>query len=249
MTCRRGLLHDDVLVGVRRDLRQVRDDEHLGVAGEPGEAARPRQPPCRPLPRRPRRRRRSGPGWCRPARPPGRAYRRARRPRRPRLSGSAPVLAAISTSSTPEAVKRSQRSSTRSGSRPPSAGPASRTGGRRSEPGVRHRQQGELGRHLVGQPGGTAAPGRGGGRPRRRAGDAGLLFRAQLGDPLVGVVEVEQPVRRLLGPGEHLVDGVAVLPGQRGERCPPLRDGGQAVRVGLHLGGVRRDVGGTPDSR
>ena len=113
------------------------------------------------------------------------------------------------------------------------------------DPRVRHRQQGQLGGDLVGQ------PGRGGGarRRQRRSGGAELLAQvralgAELLDPPVGVVELEEPGRRLLGPVEHLVDGLAVLAGQRRQRRSPLRDGGQAGRVGLQPRGVGRHVGG-----
>ena len=44
-------------------------------------------------------------------------------------------------------------------------------------------------------------------------------------------------------PLEDLVDRLAVLPGERGQRRPPLGDGGQPGGVGLHARGVGRDVG------
>ena len=67
---------------------------------------------------------------------------------------------------------------------------------------------------------------------------------AQPADPVVGVVELGQAGGRGLGPGQHLGRGLAVLAGQRGQRRPALRDGGQPRRVGLEAGGVGRDVGG-----
>ena len=93
----------------------------LGVAGQRWPAAgRPRRPPCRRPRRRPRRRRTSGPWSCRPGTPRAPSITRESSPPDAPLCrgrGSAPVLAASrnSTSSTPEAVKRSQRS-------PPAAG-------------------------------------------------------------------------------------------------------------------------------
>ena len=65
----------------------------------------------------------------------------------------------------------------------------------------------------------------------------------QLLDPLVGVVEVGEAGRGLLGPGHHLVDGLAVLPGERRERGSALGHDRQPGRVGLEPRGVRRDVG------
>ena len=57
------------------------------------------------------------------------------------------------------------------------------------------------------------------------------------------MVQVGQAGRGLLGPGHHLVDGLAVLPGQRRERGSALGHDRQPGRVGLEPRGVRRDVG------
>ena len=80
-----GLVHDDVPVGVRRHLGQVRDDQDLRGRGPARRAGgRPRSPPCRRRRRRPRRRRRSAPSRSRPATPRGPASRgTARRRTRP----------------------------------------------------------------------------------------------------------------------------------------------------------------------
>ena len=78
------LCDHDVAVGVRRDLGQVGDHQHLRGAGQPRPAgARPRWPPCRRRRRRPRRRRTSGRGRSRRGPPrapasPGTAHRRRR---------------------------------------------------------------------------------------------------------------------------------------------------------------------------
>ena len=89
-------------------------------------------------------------------------------------------------------------------------------------------------------------PARRTGRPRRRRARCGARsrLRGQLGDPPVGVVEVEQPRGGVLGPGQHVLDGLAVLAGQRDQRRPALGDRGQPGRVGVQAGGVRRHVGG-----
>ena len=68
---------------------------------------------------------------------------------------------------------------------------------------------------------------------RRGAGPQGL-------DVSLGVVEREQSLGGLLGPGEHLVDGLAVLPGQRGERRATLRDRRQPRGVGVERQQRRR---------
>ena len=163
-----GLLDQDVPVGERRHLRQVGDHQHLGGPGQP------RQPPAdldrgarRRRRRRPRRRRTSAPGWCRPAPPrapasPGTARRR----RRPCAAAGArePVLAAsrISTSSTPRRVPQPaladpERAAARRG-RSRRLGVV--LGDRDLEPGVRHRQQRQLGGDLGGEPAGGLGRGR-----------------------------------------------------------------------------------------
>ena len=63
-------------------------------------------------------------------------------------------------------------------------------------------------------------------------------------DALVGAVQLEQPATGLGGPGQHLVDGPAVLAGERGEGGATLRHRREPGRVGLEPGGVRRDVRG-----
>ena len=65
----------------------------------------------------------------------------------------------------------------------------------------------------------------------------------ELLDPLVGVVEPAEPGGGGRGPGKHLVDGVAVLAGQRGQGGAALGDHREPVRVGLEPAGVGRDVG------
>ena len=110
---------------------------------------------------------------------------------------------------------------------------------------MRHRQQRQLGGDLVGQPGGARGPCRR--EPARGLGQLGaqlLLLAAQLLDPLVGAVEVEQAQRGLLTPGQHLVDRLAVLAGERGQRRAALGDHRQAGRVDVQPRGVRGDVGG-----
>ena len=85
---------------------------------------------------------------------------------------------------------------------------------------------------------------------RERAGEVAesaaqvVALGTELLDPVIGVVEVGQPRRRALGPGQDLVDRLAVLAGEGGQRRPSLGDGGEPDRVALHPGGVRRDVGG-----
>ena len=84
------------------------------------------------------------------------------------------------------------------------------------------------------------------GEPTELATQAGALG-AQLFPPRVVIVELEQSVRRAPRPGQHLVDGGAVLAGERAELGAAVGDDGKPRRIRLHArcvgGQVRRDVG------
>ena len=155
--------------------------------------------------------------------------------------GSEPVLAAStsSTSSTPLEVNRSRALPI---SRPFSSSTVVEP---HLEPGVRHRQRVQLGGHRLRQPRARLAGAAVVSSPASlRERPAQLLpLGAQLRDPLVGAVQAEQPLGGGPRPLEDLVDRLAVLPGQRGQRCPPLGDRGQPGGVGLHPRGVGRHVG------
>ncbi len=111
--------------------------------------------------------------------------------------------------------------------------------------GVRHRQQAQLLGHEGRQSLGGPLPGR-----RQRGGRGGQLGAqpgaglAQLLDPVVGALELEQARRAPLRPREHLVDVVTVLAGEGGERGAALGDGRQPGRIGVDPVGVGGDVGG-----
>ena len=152
---------------------------------------------------------------------------------------SRPLLAASrsSTSSTPDDPNRSDRSPT---TRSPSL---CRTSMRSTAWGMARcvsssvtcswQQRGRLGAGLRQLPGRLAEP------VAQLAASA-----AELVDALVGGVELEQPGGGLGGPGDDLVDGLAVLAGERGERRAALGDHGEPLRVGVDAAGVGRDVGG-----
>ena len=74
------------------------------------------------------------------------------------------------------------------------------------------------------------------------------VLLAQRSDAVVGAVELEQPLGRPGGPGEHPVDAVGGVPAHDGgELGEPLLRGRQAQRVGVDRGQVagqlQRDVG------
>ncbi len=69
-----------------------------------------------------------------------------------------------------------------------------------------------------------------------------LQPRRQLLGAVVGALELVQPGGRLLGPGQHLVDGVAVLALHPRQLGPSLLHPGQPRRVDLDTGQVGREV-------
>ena len=93
----------------------------------------------------------------------------------------------------------------------------------------------------------TAASRRDGGDPAGQLGHlAGqpVSLAVQLVEQLVGGVQVGQPGAGPLGPGDHAVDVVGVLAGQRAQRGPPLVDRLQPGRVGVQRRQVRRQLRG-----
>ena len=144
-----------------------------------------------------------------------------------------------------------------SGSSTSSCGPAGVSGAGVScwviamvDRGVRHGQRGELVAHRLAEPSRSVVTlgAEGAGEVAELGADA-VASGLQLGDLPVGVLEVQQPLRAVLGPREHLVDRLAVLAGERRQRRPSLRDGRETARVGLEGGGVGRDVAGEVDEQ
>ena len=86
-------------------------------------------------------------------------------------------------------------------------------------------------------------------RPAQRDGEAGQLapqpggLGVQRVHAVVGAEQVGQRRRRVLAPGEDVVDGVAVPTGQAREVGPSLLDLGQAGGVDVDVGEVGRQVG------
>ncbi len=110
-------------------------------------------------------------------------------------------------------------------------------------PGVRHGQFGELRGDRVGEaPGGLGAGV--GQRLRQLAefGAQGVALGGELVDAVVVALELGQPGRAPLGPGEDLGDVRAVLAGQVGQRGAALLDGGEAAGVGVQVGGVAGEL-------
>ena len=144
--------------------------------------------------------------------------------------GSEPVLAASisSTSSAPEAVNRP-------------VGPDLD-----GEPGVRHRQQRQLGGDLLAEPaGGLGARGRqrGAPPPPRSRRSTSCSARSSSIRSSVWSRSSSRVAERSAQASTSSI-GLAVLAGQRGQRRPALGDRRQPGRVGVDPGGVRRDVGG-----
>ena len=247
------LCHHDVPVGERRDLGQVGDHEHLGGAGQRGEPAADLD---RGLAADPgvdlvedERRHRAGAGQrdLEGQHHPGQLAAGGALVQRRGLGagvGGQQELDVVDAGG----GDRSHRPSTRATPRPVgvvgsascwSTATLTRACGIASRPSSAVTASAEPARRP------SCARGRERARPRAPSSRAGRRVGARSSvDPLVGVVELEQPRGGGLGPGEHLVDGVAVLAGQRGQRRPALGDRGQPGRVGLEAGGVGRDVGG-----
>ena len=232
----------DVAVGERRHLRQVGDDQHLGGAGQLGQPAADLDRRCAPTPASTSSKTNVGTGLVPASETSSASITRDSSPPDAPLCERAGLGAGVGGQQELDLVDAGAVTQPR----PPTGGSPARTGAPRSRPGVRHRQQGQLGGDLrrraapaasvrAADSAAAAAP--------SSARSASCSARSSL-DPLVGGVEVEQPGRGLLGPGEHLVDGVAVLAGERGQRRPALGDGRQPGGVGVDPGGVRRHVGG-----
>ena len=116
------------------------------------------------------------------------------------------------------------------------------------EPGVGHREVGELSGDRVAERGGGVRPAAGELRGvLRERGTQLLALGMQLGGAVLVAVELEQARGGLGGPGQHRVDIAAVGAGERRQRGPALLDRGEPRRVGLDPVGVaralRRDVG------
>ena len=211
-----------MVVGERGDLRQVGHDDHLRATAASRASRRPiSTAACPPTPASTSSKTKVG---HRVACPASDDLDREHHPRelaagralaqRPRLASRRAAASSSSTSSTPwraEAPRRLRAVDLE----PALVGGALEPG---DEAGVRHRELVQLGgdrrRERVG-------------RLRRRRGE--LLRprgqrRAQLRalrtqglDALVGAVELEQPLGGDAAPLEHLVERLAVLPGQRGQ--------------------------------
>ncbi len=82
-----------------------------------------------------------------------------------------------------------------------------------------------------------------GARSAKPVGELGDL-RAQRADGVAGALQRREPGRRLLPPGQHVVDGRAVLAAERGQHRLPLLHTGQPHRVDLDALRVGRQVEG-----
>ena len=245
-----GLLHQHVPVGVGRHLRQVGDDDDLGVPRQLGQAApdldRGRAADAGVDLVEDERRHRAGPGQghLHGEHHPGQLAAGGAAVQRSRLGADVgreqeldlvhagrrvPQPAPTDCSGPPLAVPVSSascwltRTSTRASGIASRASSSVTSAASRRRPRCARRtaagQVAELGPQLG--PARPAAP-----RSARRC------RRARAAAP------------RRPRPGEHLVDRLAVLPGQRGQRGPALGDRREPGRVGLDRGGVRRHVGG-----
>ena len=110
---------------------------------------------------------------------------------------------------------------------------------------MRHGQPGQLDGDLVGEADRRLLSG--GRHPAGQLGDlAGqpLPLALQLVELLVGDVQIGQSGAGPFGPGDHPVDVVGVLAGQRAQRGPPLVDVLQPGRVGVQRRQVGRQLGG-----
>ena len=247
-----GLPHHQVLVGERGHLRQVGDHDHLGAAGQPGQPAadldrRPAADPGVDLVEHQRRHRVA----CRRGRPrapasPGTARRR----RRPSAAGApgAPGCAAKQqldlvdpvradaarrrrrAASTDRARVRHRQHRSAAASRAPASSP------------LTARAALAAGRAAVGRPSSATAP--------RQL----VPLGGQQLDPLVVAVQLGQPGRGLLRPGEHLVDVPCSRRtcGSAGQRGPPLAAPPPAGPGRRRRSGVRRPArrpGRRPGSR
>ena len=81
------------------------------------------------------------------------------------------------------------------------------------------------------------------GREPRHLGARAFTGLPQLLRAALVVVQLEQPVRRVAGPGENGVGVLAVLAGQRGEHRATLLQHAKTRRVAVVACGVRREVG------